>query len=326
MTKHNLRVTAFAPASVGNIGLGFDLLGAAIQPLEGAPLGDSVSVWLARQDQLLQTGPYARVLPPDPRHNIVWRCLALLRAYLDRHQRPPLPPVAIELHKGLPVGSGLGSSAASIVAALAALNELLPEPLTQEQLLCLMGQAEGEISGSVHYDNVAPSFLGGLQLMHNQPGQCSITIPFAEHYCWLLAYSGVRVSTADARRVLPQQVALETTIGFGQQLALFVSACYRQCFDEALVQVRDLIAEPWRGPLLPGFEEAKTILDSSACAWGISGSGPTLFAICRQPDEARQLQQQLMPYYRQTADGFCHICRLDAQGVRITREYCHDVA
>lgn len=114
-------------------------------------------------------------------------------------------PVAMTLEKNMPIGSGLGSSACSVVAALMAMNEHCGKPLNDTRLLALMGELEGRISGSIHYDNVAPCFLGGMQLMIEENDIISQQVPWFDEWLWVLAYPGIKVSTAEARAILPAQ-------------------------------------------------------------------------------------------------------------------------
>lgn len=107
----------------------------------------------------------------------------------------------------MPIGSGLGSSACSIVAALDALNQFHASPLDETELLALMGEMEGKISGSIHYDNVAPCYLGGVQLMLEELGIISQSVPSFDDWYWVMAYPGIKVSTAEARAILLRSIA-----------------------------------------------------------------------------------------------------------------------
>ena len=154
------RITAFAPASIGNVGVGFDVLGAAVEPLDGELFGDRVTIEPSASASFECAGPYAHRLPADPSDNLVVKAQRFFEAALGR----ALPPARIVLEKRMPLNSGLGSSASSGVAALVALNAFAGEPFDRARLLELAGRLEGEASGSVHLDNAAPILLGGLQL------------------------------------------------------------------------------------------------------------------------------------------------------------------
>ena len=172
-----MTIRVFAPASMGNVSVGFDVLGGALAPIDGSLLGDFVSASELPNGVSVKTiGRFAHKLPSDPKQNILYDCALAYRQKLTE-QGIKFKGIELVLEKELPVGSGLGSSAASVVAALYALNEFYQQALSKHQLLLLMGELEGKISGSVHYDNVAPSYLGGLQMMLEQPGQLCSTIP-----------------------------------------------------------------------------------------------------------------------------------------------------
>ncbi|MBW7981522.1 homoserine kinase [Enterobacillus tribolii] len=305
-------VKIYAPASIGNVSVGFDVLGAAVSPVDGALLGDCVSVELADTFSLENRGSFVSKLPDDPKENIVYQCW---ERFCDALGKPL--PVAMVLEKNMPIGSGLGSSACSVVAALMALNEFAGQPFNETQLLALMGEMEGRISGSVHYDNVAPCYLGGLQLMLEENGIISQPVPAFDDWLWVMAYPGIKVSTAEARAILPAQYRRQDCISHGRYLAGFIHACHTRQPALAAKLMKDVIAEPYRTRLLPGFSQARQAAQEiGALACGISGSGPTLFAICDQPDTAQRMAHWLEANYLQNDEGFVHICRLDTAGAR----------
>ncbi|MGI2257766.1 homoserine kinase [Shewanella sp. GXUN23E] len=308
-----MTVTVYAPASMGNVSVGFDLLGAALAPVDGSRLGDCVSV-THLDDGLTLTvgGAWADKLPAEPRQNIVWQCAEFfLKAQGIKSG------VALHLEKNLPVGSGLGSSASSVVAAFAGLNEAFGKPYPPQALLALMGEFEGKISGAVHYDNVAPCYLGGMQLMLEQSGRISEALPSFDNWYWVVAYSGVSLSTARMRQLLPASYDRRTCIDFGRNLAAFVHASYRQDEALALSVLKDVIAEPYRAGAIPGFESARSgLAELGMDVTGISGSGPTLFSVTRDPQLAQRAAEWLREHYVCEPEGFVHVCQLDKQGTR----------
>ena len=305
-------VKIYAPASIGNVSVGFDVLGAAVSPIDGSLLGDCVSVESAETFTLKTLGRFVSKLPSDPEQNIVFQCWKLFCETVGKTL-----PVAMTLEKNMPVGSGLGSSACSVVAALVAMNEFAGNPLSEHQLLLLMGELEGRISGSVHYDNVAPCYLGGLQLMLEERGIISQPVPAFEQWYWVMAYPGIKVSTAEARAILPSHYAKADIVRHGRLLGGFIHACHSQQAELAIAMMQDIVAEPYRTQLLPGFAQARErSLAAGALACGISGSGPTLFAICDNLTAAEQVKEQLVNHYLQNDEGFVHICRLDTAGAR----------
>ncbi|EWH08507.1 homoserine kinase [Catenovulum agarivorans DS-2] len=316
-----MSVTAYAPASTGNVSLGFDILGLALKPIDGSLLGDRVTVVQEQESfSLTNAGRFAHKLPTDATQNIVYDCFlgfkdALADLGID------VRPVEMVLEKNLPIGSGLGSSASSIVAALAALNGFYGNPLNQEQLLRLMGKLEGQISGSIHYDNVAPCYLGGLQLMVESDEQISLSLPVFDDWYWVICYSGASVSTAAARDILPKEYDRATTINFGRQLAVFVDALHRKDKVLAAQMMQDVIAEPYRKSLLQNFDAGRAFAqEQGALAFGISGSGPTVFAAVESLDAAEEIKQWLVDNYIQNEDGFAHVCQVDGQGTQVSED------
>jgi homoserine kinase len=322
----NSILRAYAPASIGNVSLGFDLLGAALKPIDGSLLGDEVDIELAEQFSLVVKGRFADKLPPDPNSNIVTRCYQHFIKVLEQqgHAKSAIPALKMTLYKHLPIGSGLGSSASSIVAALHGLNQFFAEyfgkaPFNENELLLVMGELEGQISGSVHYDNVAPCFLGGLTLMAEHKEQVALQLPIFENWYWVSCYSGISVSTAAARDILPKQVSMQDTIQFGRQLAVFTDALYRKDEKLSAAMMLDVIAEPYRKSLLPKFDQSRAFAEQhGALAFGISGSGPTVFAVCDNLDNANTINQWLADNYIQNDTGFSHICQLDSSGASVS--------
>lgn len=305
-------VKVYAPASIGNVSVGFDVLGAAVSPVDGSLLGDCVSVEAADLFSLRNEGRFVSKLPDNPKENIVYQCWELFCQEIGR-----TVPVAMTLEKNMPIGSGLGSSACSVVAGLMAMNEFCGKPLDDTRLLTLMGELEGRISGSVHYDNVAPCFLGGVQLMLEENGIISQPVPSFDDWLWVMAYPGIKVSTAEARAILPAQYRRQDCISHGRYLAGFIHACHTGQAELAAKLMKDVIAEPYRTKLLPGFAAARQAAeDIGALACGISGSGPTLFSVCNDMASAQRLADWLRDNYLQNDEGFVHICRLDTTGAR----------
>ncbi|MCE9685297.1 homoserine kinase [Shewanella sp. AS16] len=309
-----MSIKVYAPASMGNVGVGFDLLGAALAPLDGSLLGDRVFIEAAPSGvKLTLTGPWAHKLPESQQQNIVYQCASFFLEALGK----PSVGLALTLEKNLPVGSGLGSSASSVVAALYALNLYFDEPYSQQQLLLLMGEFEGKISGSVHFDNVAPCYLGGMQLMLNVPGRVCDTIPGFDDWYWVLAYPGISLSTAKMRALLPEHYDRSVAIDFGRYLSAFVHASYKQDAALAIEMLKDVLAEPYRADAIPGYRQAREgLAELGMLTTGISGSGPTLFSVTDKLATAQAARDWLEQHYLSGPGGFSHICRLDKQGAR----------
>ncbi|GFN45303.1 homoserine kinase [Candidatus Regiella insecticola] len=305
-------IKIFAPASIGNVSVGFDVLGAAVSPIDGFLLGDCVSVEAANCFSLCNEGRFKDKLPQNEKKNIVYQCWERFCKEIDKEIA-----VTMRLEKNMPIGSGLGSSACSIVAALVALNQFCGHPLKEAALLSMMGEMEGEVSGGVHYDNVAPCYLGGMQLILEADQCINQSIPGFDDWLWVMAYPGIKVSTLEARRILPDQYRKQDCIDYGRRLAGFIHACHTKKPELATKLMKDVIAEPYRTQLLPGFDAARQeVMKKGASACGISGSGPTLFAICNKKEVAEEIDNYLKNNYLQNDQGFVHICRLARTGAR----------
>jgi homoserine kinase len=310
-------MSVFAPASSGNLSVGFDALGLALAPADGTLLGDLVHLKNTNQPDwgLNVTGPFAKALPPDPEENVVMTCCrrfeSVARNFID-----DVYPLDVTLDKRLPVGSGLGSSASSIVAALVALNQWHGRPLNRPQLLSLMAEAEGGISGEVHLDNIAPSLLGGLRLC--MPGSAHQEgLPWPSAWQIVISWPGTRLDTRAARMVLPEKFDRSVLVAHGAQFASFVHALHIGHSARAAECLTDLIAEPHRQRLLPGFVDAREALMSmGALAVGISGSGPTIFCIVNDSRIAQSAASWLKQNHSESDQAFVHICRADLAGAR----------
>ena len=310
-------LTVFAPASIGNVSVGFDALGLALAPLDGSLLGDQVQIRPVPTDDwaLSVTGAWAHKLPANVEKNIVLQCCRIFERTLNQ-RGTKIQPLEIVLHKGLPIGSGLGSSASSVVAALEVLNRWHGNPLPSRELFRLMAEVEGGISGEVHLDNIAPCLYGGLRLC--PPGsQSEYALPWPTRWEIVVCWPGTELVTREARAVLPAALPRATTVRHGAQFAQFVYALYTGKTALAAASMIDLIAEPARTSLLPGFERARAELSAlGALAVGISGSGPTIFALVDDSGVRGKVAAWLAEHYQQNDSGFVHQCRADLGGAR----------
>lgn len=312
-----MSVVTYAPASMGNVSVGFDVLGAALAPIDGSLLGDRVQVYAHEHFSIQAQGRFADRLPSDPQQNILYDCYQYFNHQLAKRGLGE-KSLAMILEKNLPIGSGLGSSACSVVAALEGLNQFYGMPFNSTEMLYMMGQLEGQISGSVHYDNVAPCYLGGMQLMLGQENAISQTIPHFANWYWVIAYPGINISTAQARAILPAHYVKDDVLTYGRQLAGFIHASYSGQEQLAANLLHDVIAEPYRRELIPGFTQAREqMLQLGAMACGISGSGPTIFTITDDLACAEELQTWLKQNFIHNSDGFSHICQIDTHGTQV---------
>ena len=308
---------AYAPASAANLSVGFDLLGAALKPISGEILGDEIFISQGEEGTgctVKVEGRYAGRLPSDPKRNIVYDAYLLYKKTL-LEKGLEVKDVVMKLKKNLPVCSGLGSSAASVVAAVLALDAIHDNILGESECVKLMGRLEGKISGSIHYDNVAPCYYGGLQLIVGENGVISQTLPDFDDWYWVSCFPGLKVSTNAARKILPLEYPRSDVITFGRRLATFVDACHRGDGQLASKCLIDVIAEPYREQLIPGLKEARAYAKNiGALATGISGSGSSVFSVFTNLEKAQEMKEYLERNFIANEDGFCHVCKLDRRG------------
>ncbi|MFL0684500.1 homoserine kinase [Algoriphagus aquaeductus] len=267
-------VRAFAPATVANVSCGFDILGFAIDAM-----GDVVEV-RERNEPGLQvvsiTGDGGR-LPFEAEKNT---CAVAIKAMLDELGQDI--GMEIYLEKGLPLGSGMGSSAASAVAALVAANRLLGEPFEKKQLLPFAMVAEKVACGAGHADNVAPSLLGGFVLIRDYHPLDVIKLHVPDGLHCTLLHPHFELKTSDSRSVLRDSVSLKHSTIQSGNVAGLIAGLFQEDFELIGRSLRDVIAEPYRATLIPGFYEVKEAVKAAgALGMGISGSGPTLFALSK---------------------------------------------
>lgn len=280
LPKKNIRV--FAPATVANVACGFDSLGFAInQPgdIVEASLRDEPGVSI-----LDITGDDGR-LPHEASKNTAGVAVIALLEHLGTKKG-----IDIMLHKRMPLGSGLGSSAASSVAALFATNLLLHEPLKRGELLPFAMQAEAMACGSPHADNVAPGLLGGFVLIRSYHPLDVVTVDYPENlYCTVL-HPHIELRTEDSRKILRKHIKLEDAVIQWSNLAGLIAGLSRADFPLISRSLNDIIFEPVRSLLIPGFDRVKaSALESGALGCSISGSGPSVFALSTSVEEAREV-------------------------------------
>jgi len=265
--------SAFAPASVGNVAIGFDILGFSV----GA-IGDSATVRRidAPQVRVKAIRGVVADLPMEAAKNTAGRALQAMREALS------LPfGLELELDKGIPLASGLGGSAASAVAAVVAANAVLPQPCTKLELLKFAMQGEAVASGSLHVDNIAPSLYGGLVLTVgiDQPRVKQIPVPAVVRA--VVVHPHMFLSTRQARAILKGSVEMKDFVWQTANLAGFISGCYTDDIDMLRESFEDVVIEPQRAALIPGFGEVRrAAISAGALGCSISGAGPTMFAWC----------------------------------------------
>jgi homoserine kinase len=284
-------VKVFAPATVANVVCGFDVLGFAVNEP-----GDEVIMRVTEAPGVIIskiTGDEGR-LPLNPAKNTV---SASVQHYLQHIDRTDIG-IDIELHKKMPIGSGLGSSSASTVAGLFAVNTLMGNLLTAAELVPFAMKGEELACGYGHADNVAPALLGGFVLIRSYEPLDVISLPFPEELYAAIVYPEVDVPTKDARQMIRSKVLLKDAVKQWGNVAGLVAGLFMKDYDLIGRSMVDGLVEPTRSILIPQFYEMRAIaMQMGAISFGISGSGPSVFALTKDEDTAARitaaLQKQL---------------------------------
>ncbi len=274
-------VTAFAPASIGNLGVGFDMLGLAL-----AGAGDRVSArrtdtpGISIAEVRGQDGEIHPGLSTDPRENT-----ASIAAQALWDAEAEEGGVEFRIVKGVPLQSGMGSSAASAVAGVVAVNALLEKPLQTAKLLPYALEGEKYASGGLHADNVAPSLLGGLVLCPSVLLPATVSLPVPKGVSSVLLHPELQVNTAAARSRLAKRYSLDQWLAQQGYLAGFVAACAANDIELIRHTLKDVVIEPQRAEAVPCFDEVKAAaLHAGALGCSLSGSGPSIFALAEDRD------------------------------------------
>jgi homoserine kinase len=302
--------TAFAPASVGNVGIGFDILGHTFPAL-----GDRVRARrsAAAGVRITSIGGVVRDLPLEAAHNTAGMAV---QALLEAVQ--PGFGVELEIEKGIPLGSGLGGSAASAVAGVVAANALLPEPRPALELLRYAMRGEAVASGAVHVDNIAPSLFGGLVLTVGIDNPRIKQIPVPPMIRCVLVHPRMFLGTREARGILNRSVDLADVVWQTANLAGFLAGCYTS--DLAMIRdaFEDVMIEPQRARLIPGFAEVKrAAMDRGALGCSISGAGPSVFAWCEEAQASAIAAAMAQAFAGEGLESDQWVAAIEAVGARV---------
>ncbi|MGE0449645.1 MAG: homoserine kinase [Vicinamibacterales bacterium] len=304
-------VTAFAPATVSNVACGFDVLGFALDEP-----GDEVTATLApsgvRIDRI--DGDGGR-LPLDAARNTAGiAALALLTKLGDPRG------VTLTIRKGLPLSSGLGGSAASAAAAVVAVDALLRAGSSRETLIACALDGERLGAGSAHADNIAPAICGGFVLVRRANPPDIVTLPVPAGLTAVVVHPDLEIETAKARALLGDTVPLQDAVRQWANLGAFVHALHTGDFALLSRSLEDTIAEPRRAPLVPGLALIKrAAVEAGALGSSLSGSGPSLFALCRGEETAARVAEAMAGAVRTLIGGEpqTFVSRISGQGARI---------
>jgi homoserine kinase len=304
-------VTAFAPATVSNVACGFDVLGFALDEP-----GDEVTATLTPSGVRIAAieGDGGRLPREAARNTAGVAALALLTKLGDPRG------VSLTIRKGLPLSSGLGGSAASAAAAVVAVNALLGAKASRDTLIQCALEGERLGAGSAHADNIAPAICGGFVLVRRASPPDIVMLPVPAGLTAVVVHPDLEIETAKARALLGDTVPLCDAVRQWANLGAFVHAVHTSDFDLLSRSLEDTIAEPRRAPLVPGLALIKrAAADAGALGCSLSGSGPSLFALCRGDEIARRVADAMTTAVRTHIGGEpeTYISRITGQGARV---------
>lgn len=307
-------IRAFAPATVANVCCGFDILGFAVD----FP-GDEVKLTLREDSEIAITaitGDGGR-LPKEPEKNTAGVAIISFLKSINSNQG-----VDIELKKNLPLGSGMGSSAASGVAALVAINHLMGSPFTREQLVPHAMEAERIACGSAHADNVAPSLLGGFVLVREYSPLDIVKIEATDKIYCTLVHPHLELKTEDSRKVLRQSLHLKDAITQSGNIAGLMIGLTKPDYGLISRSLKDVIAEPIRSAFIPGFSNLRKVaMQAGALGCGISGSGPTIFVLSETHEGAKASGEAIqLEFLKHHLKSDVFVSKVNQQGAFIIEE------
>lgn len=303
------RIKLFAPATVANLSCGFDVLGCC---LDG--VGDEMIISKNSEQKLRITKITGQDLPLEVNANVAGVSAKALLVELDEKQG-----FDIEIKKNIKAGSGIGSSAASATGAVFGINKLLGEPFSTNELIKFAMEGERLASGNAHADNVAPALLGGFSLVKSYEPLEIISLPSLPELRMLILHPLIELKTRDSRSIIKQTVELKKAISQWGNLAALVSALYTQDYNLLGRSLKDEIIEPVRSILIPYFDDLKALVSANgALGFGISGSGPSVFALCKGDSVAEKVKAIFQEFYQdKNIDFDLHLSKINCEGIKI---------
>ncbi|MEL7146985.1 MAG: homoserine kinase [Bacteroidota bacterium] len=310
-------VKVFAPATVANVACGFDIMGLALEAI-----GDELTI-TATDDDKLSIGEIvgADNIPVDPDKNV---CTVAIKALLDDLGKQQ--GFKVDINKHVAPGSGLGSSASSAAGAVFGANELLGNPYSRQELVRFAMEGERVASEKAHADNVAPSLMGGFAVIRSYTPLDVFTITYPEELALAIIYPSIEVKTADAKKILKTEVALSAAITQWGNVAGLTAGLINGDFGLIQRSLQDVIVEPIRSILIPCYDAMKVAaLEAGALGCNISGSGPSVFAMCKGTDAATEVAKAMGEVLTQfNVDYDQYISKVNKKGCEVLESSAHD--
>lgn len=302
-------IKIFCPATIANLSCGFDVLGLCLETI-----GDEMIIRKVKEKGVRITKIIGADLPLETNKNVAGvAALALLNNINSEYG------FEIEIHKKIKAGSGIGSSSASAAGAVFGINELLDKPFTRNELVEFAMNGEVVASGSEHADNVAPCLLGGFTLIRGYNPLDVIRIDSPEELFAVVLHPQIELKTSDSRAVLQPMISLKSAISQWGNVGGLIAGLFTKDYELIGRSLQDVIVEPLRKHLIPNFDEVKSIaLHKGALGAGISGAGPSIFALCKGLEVAKNVANSMgMAYSKTGIAADIHISKINPIGVSI---------
>ena len=302
-------IKIFCPATIANLSCGFDVLGLCLETA-----GDEMIIKKSDIKGIRITKIIGADLPLETDKNVAGVAGLAMLENVDTEFG-----FDIEIYKNIKAGSGIGSSAASSAGAVFGINELLGRPFTRKELVLFAMQGEKLASGNAHADNVAPALLGGFTLVRSSNPLDIIKIESPSELYATVVHPQIEIKTSDARSVLKQNISLKSAITQWGNVAGLIAGLYTKDYELIGRSLHDVIIEPLRSVLIPGFDLIKqTALENGALGSGISGSGPSIFALSKGKETAEKIGKAMSEVYDNMNLPYeIHVSKVNDEGMKI---------
>ena len=302
-------VKIFTPATVANVGCGYDILGFCLDSV-----GDDMIIRKVDKKGIFITQIDGFELPHEVEKNVAGVSALALYNTLNLDFG-----FEIEIFKKIKPGSGIGSSAASAVGSVFGINHLIGNPYSKNELIKFALKGEAIASGEEHADNIAPAIMGGFTLVRSTNPVDIISLPFPENLYATILHPQIEIKTSDSRSLVPSKISLTDVISQLSSVGSFIHALHTSNFDLLGKSIKDLIAEPKRMKLIPYYENLKDIaVKSGSLGTSISGSGPSIFSLTKGVDTANEIQNQLKVFMDKTNISFTtYVSKINSIGVKV---------
>lgn len=302
-------IKLFSPATVANVACGFDVLGFCLDNI-----GDEMLIRKVKNKGIKITKIEGFDLPFETELNVAGvSALALYNAV------QPDCGFEIEIHKKIKPGSGIGSSAASAVGSVFGINELLGRPFEKRELTQFAIKGEAVASNCEHADNLAPALYGGFTLVKSLNPLEILEIPSPKNLYATIIHPQIEIKTSESRAVLPQKINLQDAVTQWANFGSLIHSLHTDDYELIRRSLQDVIIEPHRSKLIPDFQQIKTsAVNAGALGSGISGSGPSVFSLCRGMEIANEVKNAIHKAYLQTGIEFdIYVSKINTDGIKV---------